>query len=97
MTPEFRAWWRRFATTGDIGPIRLGCTREELRGVLGEPDDRGGTSRKYPEPVIWRYGKLEFHFDDREGGGGLALIFLERDGVVRISITNRLSPEQPPG
>jgi hypothetical protein len=37
-------------------------TRGELRAVLGEPDDVGVTSRKYPVPCDWKYGDVEFVF-----------------------------------
>lgn len=35
----FSAWWLRLRNTGEIGPIRLGFTRFELRELWGEPDD----------------------------------------------------------
>ena len=44
------------------GQIRRGMTRAELRTLLGEPDDIGGTSRKYKVPSIWKYGDVEFAF-----------------------------------
>ena len=42
------------------GDIRLGMTRNQVRAVLGEPDDVGGTSRKYKIPCCWKYGDVEF-------------------------------------
>lgn len=44
----------------------LGLTREEVRARLGEPDDKGSTSRRQREPTIWLYGSWEVAFD-REG------------------------------
>ncbi len=80
---EFDAWWERFSSTGDICPVKLGFSRDEVRRVLGEPDDVGGTSRKHRRPRIWRYRDLEFHFS----GDGLSLIYQETpSGIVRISI-----------
>src|SRR5262249_37947233 len=46
----------------DAGQIRAGMTRAALRRLLGQPDDVGGTSRKYKEPCIWKYGEVEFAF-----------------------------------
>jgi hypothetical protein len=40
----------------------LGKTRDEIVGVLGEPDAKGAISRKYREPQIYKYGDIEFHF-----------------------------------
>lgn len=54
---------------------KLGITREQLRALLGEPDAKGGTSRKYPRPAIWKYGTTEYHFAGEE----LALIFEDDD------------------
>src|SRR5262245_2381004 len=79
---EFTLWWERLRFTGDICPIHLGMTRDEVSSLLGPPDDTGGTSRKHRTPAIWRYGELEFHFGPRPTDP-LSLIFLERDGVVR--------------
>jgi hypothetical protein len=63
-----------FVASGSFGPVSLGMSRARLRGTLGPPDDAGGKSRRQPQPRIWRYGDLEFHF----GGDRLALIHLER-------------------
>ena len=41
-------------------------TQEKIRERLGEPDDMGGTSRKYPHSVIWKYGEIELFFDTAE-------------------------------
>ncbi len=45
-----------------FGNICLGCTREALTDAFGEPEDKGGTSRKYRRPAIWKYGDIEFFF-----------------------------------
>lgn len=37
-------------------------TRKQLIEVLGEPDAKGGMSRKYPEPSVYLYGDVEFWF-----------------------------------
>jgi hypothetical protein len=85
----FQEWYEKFASTGDICPIRLGMSRDEIRATFGEPDDVGATSRKRPEAAIWVYGGLEFHFD-HSTGDELFLIYRDNpDGVVETSIIRR--------
>lgn len=54
-----------FLRTGQFGPVRLGSSRNELRGYLGEPETWG---RPYlprssaAQAGIWKYGDIEFHF-----------------------------------
>jgi hypothetical protein len=81
----FITWWNAFQRTGVISPLQLGCSHADLISILGEPDDVGGTSRKYPTPTIWKYCDLEFHFEKNEDA--LCLIYAESsDGVPRLSI-----------
>jgi hypothetical protein len=88
-TIEFEQWYERFSSTGDICPIRLGMSRDQLRAAFGEPDDVGATPRKRQEPGIWVYGGLEFHFD-HTGGDELFLIYRDNaDGIVETSISRR--------
>ena len=87
----FNAWWLRFCDTGDICPVRLGCTREEIRLLFGEPDHVGGTTRQHQTPAIWKYGELEFHFGKRSNDA-LSLIYSDTEaGVVKVCI-----PPGPP-
>jgi hypothetical protein len=63
-------------------PVGFGATRDELRGLLGEPGDRGGTSRKQTMPTIWKYGEIEYHFGP---DGRVWLIYTEdADGNPRV-------------
>jgi len=39
-----------------------GKTREEIIEILGEPDDIATTSRKYRNPLIYKYDKWELTF-----------------------------------
>ena len=58
-------YWKLFEQcweTGDFGGVHLGMTHEEVRTILGEPNDMGGTSRKYRIPCIWKYGDIELFF-----------------------------------
>ena len=85
----FAAWLLRFGATGDICPLRLGARRDEVRAILGEPDDVGATSREHRVPRIWKYGDLELHFGNVETDG-LQLIYQDdADGVVKICISRR--------
>lgn len=79
-----------FARTGQLGPISLGASRAEVARAFGTPTDyhvnlnSGGNSLE--TSAIWKYGDIEFHFDDDrlwlfhcdvfdvpQGGGGMAL------------------------
>ena len=73
---SFSSWWENYRRNGQISPIRIDMTRDEVRAVLGEPDDVGGTARKHRIPAIWKYGDVEFHFD-HTAGGRLFLIYRE--------------------
>jgi hypothetical protein len=64
---QYQAWYEKFASTGDICPLRLGMPREELRALFGEPDNDGAMSRKRRKPGVWVYGGLEFHFGHTAG------------------------------
>ena len=58
---------REFLETGQIGPIALGVTKDQVRDWLGEPTDttfptpkRGRDKHRY---IAWQYGCLELGFD----------------------------------
>jgi hypothetical protein len=46
----------------DLRKINLDMTREDIIRLLGQPDAKGGTSRKYKTPRVFKYGNIEFHF-----------------------------------
>jgi hypothetical protein len=64
---NMRVSLQSFVSSGDLGPISLGCSPEELVRCFGDPEATGGTSRKQRQPTIWKYGDVEFYFprDDR--------------------------------
>ena len=66
---------KQLIESGCFGPVKLGMTREEVKGSLGAPDDVGGTSRKSQKPSIWKYGDIELHFV--HGANSLFLIHLD--------------------
>jgi hypothetical protein len=68
-----------FVRTGHLGRLALGAAVEEVRRVLGPPEDT--SVRKKNRPVIWKYGSLQLHFDH----GFLSFIGLYfRDGEFRL-------------
>jgi hypothetical protein len=54
--------------------VGLGATRDELRRLLGEPTDTSTPSRSQHQPIIWKYGDIEYHFGD---DGRVWLIYTE--------------------
>lgn len=95
VSQGFVNWWNHFKLNGDICPIQLGMSRDQVRAILGAPDYAGGTSRTHREPAIWNYEDLEFHFGSGSDDG-LQLIYLERDEVTKVSISSFLGVEQKP-
>jgi hypothetical protein len=55
-------------------PVGLGATREELRRILGEPTDTSIPTRRQRQPMIWKYGEVEYHFGD---DGRVWLVYTE--------------------
>ena len=62
-----------FLRTGEFGPVRLGISRAQLRGHLGEPEEWGPAPKAKHHAGIWKYGDIEFHFN----GDALWLIFAD--------------------
>jgi hypothetical protein len=58
-------------------PIGLGATRDELRRLLGEPTDTSVPTCSQRQPMIWKYGEVEYHFGD---DGRVWLIYTEDEG-----------------
>jgi hypothetical protein len=69
-------------------PVGLGATREELRLLLGEPNDRSITTRRQRQPMIWKYGDIEYHFGD---DGRVWLVYTE-DAEGNPQVLGRWSP-----
>jgi len=55
-------------------PIGLGSTREELRRLLGDPTDTSIRTRSQRESMVWKYGDIEYHFDE---DGRVWLVYTE--------------------
>lgn len=86
----FEDWRVKFHETGDICPVRLGCSREDLRALWGEPYDTS-VATKGGVPHILKYGDLELHFEPGPSGR-LFLISNDEGGVVQVSI-RRVAPQ----
>lgn len=74
----FNKLWSDYERTGSIRPVEPGMTRDELRRILGEPDDTSIRGRRRPLEGIWKFGRVEFHFDTDER---LSLIYTEDDDL----------------
>ncbi len=55
-----------FLRTGEFGPVRLGMSRGQIRGLLGEPEEWGPSPRAKHNAGIWKYGDIEFYFHHKE-------------------------------
>ena len=55
-----------FARNGQFGLIALGDSRNSLGSLLGDPDDWGVSPKSLNIADIWKYGDIEFYFDDSD-------------------------------
>ena len=86
----FLKWWTQFRETGNIAPLKLGCTRADILALFGEPDATATVTRKHKKPAIWKYGELELHFSTGDKDV-LILIYSEHaNGSVDVSIPMRV-------
>ncbi|MCM3869444.1 MAG: hypothetical protein ND895_01935 [Pyrinomonadaceae bacterium] len=81
---------KEFIETGYFGAVCLGMNRTQVENILGIPEDTGGTSNKYRNPSIWKYGDVEFHFED--GADNLWLIHLDDFDVPSCGVLVDLDP-----
>lgn len=68
---------RSFIATGDFGGLRFDWTRQQLEDAFGPPETHGGGSRKHPYPTIWKYGDIEFFFQQYKRDGTLQMVFFD--------------------
>lgn len=52
----------------DLDKIKPGMSRGDVVAIFGEPDDTGGTSRKYNTPRTYVYGDFEVNFEPWKAG-----------------------------
>ena len=75
------------ARTGDLGSLRSGMTREELRELLGAPPV-WGTQQAEDRADIWRYGDIEYHFDNL----AVSFIFSDHENLTDGGPTLKIDP-----
>src|SRR5687767_7653095 len=75
----------RFFATGDLGPIRLGMSPEEVEMLLGPPEGLGLNMPK--GTILWKHGDLELIFVDGKLWN-IALHFYNRED--NLLLPNRL-------
>lgn len=67
-----------FLRTGNLAPLAVGMSRQEVEACLGEPDDVSVAHK----PLIWKYGPLQLTFDHTShyalAGVGLHTIDLDK-------------------
>lgn len=68
---------------GTLSKIKLGMTRDEVVAALDEPDAKGGKTRKYPTPCIFKYGDVELHFQPWKNGK-LAMVWDEGREIILL-------------
>jgi hypothetical protein len=55
---------RELIEEGRLGSLTLQKPRGIMRAALGDPDDFSTILNSDGQPMIWKYGDIEFHFDD---------------------------------
>lgn len=74
-----------FLKTGAIGKLRLGLTVDEVRALLGTPDDVCGTSHRHPRPTIYVYGSIELFFTQSRPTRCVGLWWYAHRGPFRLA------------
>ena len=77
-----------FVRTGRFGPIELGINRNELKEIIGDPD-QWGLHASVELADIWKYGDIEFHFNK---SSQLYMIFADNFDVPRGNESFRIKP-----
>jgi len=63
---------KEFLTTGRLGEIAPGVSKDSVRQLLGEPEDVSGQRN----PELWKYGALQLGFHQCRGEKQPALAFI---------------------
>jgi hypothetical protein len=82
---SYQQWWEHFVQTGDICPLRLGASRQEVEALFGPPDDFSADATAPATAFIWKYAGVEFHFGTRPESH-LWLIYMDAPNGVLLSI-----------
>jgi hypothetical protein len=63
---EVKASLKEFVQTGSFGHIELSMSHSTVEQYLGQPDVWEAAARDYQTATIWKYGDIEFYFQDDE-------------------------------
>ena len=77
----------KLARTGNFGSLRCGMTREKLQELLGAPPI-WGTQQIEDRADIWRYGNIEYHFDNL----AVSFIFSNHENLTNGGSTLKIDP-----
>jgi hypothetical protein len=79
---------KRLLATGEFGDLHAGVTDEQVLQRLGEPDEVGGASRRYPRAWRYYYGNVQLCFDRQAANVLLGVIWnAVEDGGFRVPCT----------
>lgn len=65
--------------------LKIGMARSDVLAILGDPDDVGGTPNRGKIAAIFKYGRVELHFDQSEAGN-LRLVYMEDGSGIGITL-----------
>ena len=77
---------REFIATGKFGALELGARRADVERYLGTPPQWGTPAKTPTSAAIWKYGDIEFYFQNDE----LWMIFADDFRVPRGDATLEL-------
>ena len=83
---------KHFLRTLELGRIRLGMRDHEVAAILGKPDAVGGVSNKYQNPSLWKYGDVEFCFNQQTRELSLIVITFWEPGFPSGGSAIQLDP-----
>lgn len=75
------------AQTGRLGSLGCGITQAEIQAILGSPQ-LWGPQQSAKQARIWRYGDVEFHFDNWR----IWLIFSDHNNLTNGGSSLQLDP-----
>ena len=73
-----KASLKDFVQSGAFGLIELGMNRSTIEQHLGSPDGWIASAPTYQTSIIWKYGDIEFYFQNDE----LYMIFMDGFSVL---------------
>ncbi len=62
--------------------MHIGSSRDDVQRAFGPPDDRDAQAPTAEDALIWKYGDIELHFDERGAHASLWLIHADSFAAV---------------